>query len=88
MTRMDILYLLIPLSLVLVFVIAAVFWWSLKSGQFEDLEGPGYRLLMDDDKADLAESGVSPKPDEEEIHSNPSVKVQTVDSGQSANVRK
>jgi cbb3-type cytochrome oxidase maturation protein len=49
---MDILYLLIPLSLVLVFVIAALFWWSLKSGQYEDLDGPGYRILMDDDKAD------------------------------------
>ena len=49
---MDILYLLIPLSLVLVFVIAALFWWSLKSGQYEDLDGPGYRILMDDDKTD------------------------------------
>ncbi len=48
---MDILYLLIPLSLVLVFVIAAMFWWSLKSGQYEDLEGPGHRILMDDDTA-------------------------------------
>lgn len=46
---MDILYLLIPLSLVLVFVIAALFWWSLRSGQYEDLEGPGHRILMDDD---------------------------------------
>jgi cbb3-type cytochrome oxidase maturation protein len=50
---MDILYLLIPLSLVLVFVIAVLFWWSLKSGQYEDLEGPGYRILMDDDKTDM-----------------------------------
>lgn len=50
MDGMDILYLLVPLSVVLVFVIAAVFWWSLKSGQFEDLEGEGFRILMDDDK--------------------------------------
>lgn len=50
MDGMDILYLLVPLSLVLVFVIAAVFWWSLRSGQFEDLEGEGFRILMDDDK--------------------------------------
>ncbi len=49
---MEILYLLIPLSLVLVFVIAALFWWSLKSGQYEDLEGPGHRVLMDDDRTD------------------------------------
>jgi cbb3-type cytochrome oxidase maturation protein len=47
---MDILYLLIPLSIVLVFIIGALFWWSLRHGQFEDLEGPGYRLLMDDDR--------------------------------------
>ncbi|HQR03454.1 MAG: cbb3-type cytochrome oxidase assembly protein CcoS [Proteobacteria bacterium] len=47
---MDILYLLIPLSLALVFVIAVIFWWFLKSGQFDDLEGPGYRILMDDDR--------------------------------------
>lgn len=46
---MDILFLLIPLSLVLVFVIGAVFLWSVRSGQFDDLEGPGYRVLMDDD---------------------------------------
>lgn len=47
---MEILYLLIPLSIVLVFLIGAVFWWSLRSGQFDDLEGPGYRVLMDDDR--------------------------------------
>lgn len=46
---MEILYILVPLSVFLVFIIAAVFWWSLRSGQFEDLEGPGYRILMDDD---------------------------------------
>jgi cbb3-type cytochrome oxidase maturation protein len=46
---MDILYLLIPVSIVLVFVIGAVFWWSVRHGQFEDLEGPAYRILMDDD---------------------------------------
>lgn len=48
---MEILYLLIPMSVVLVFVIAAIFWWSLKSGQYDDLEGPGYRILMDDDRS-------------------------------------
>lgn len=47
---MEILYLLIPMSVLLVFIIAAIFWWSVKSGQFEDLEGPGYRILMDDDR--------------------------------------
>ncbi|MDH5534921.1 MAG: cbb3-type cytochrome oxidase assembly protein CcoS [Betaproteobacteria bacterium] len=47
---MEILYLLIPLSLVLVFVIAAVFWWALTRGQYDDLEGPAHEILMDDDR--------------------------------------
>ena len=46
---MDILYLLIPLSLVLVFLIGGVFWWALRSGMFDDLEGPAWRILQDDD---------------------------------------
>ena len=46
---MDILYLLIPLSLVFVAAIAMVFLWAVKSGQFEDMEGPAHRILMDDE---------------------------------------
>jgi cbb3-type cytochrome oxidase maturation protein len=46
---MDILFLLIPLSVVLVFVIGAAFWWSVRSGQFDDLEGPAHRIIADDD---------------------------------------
>jgi len=48
---MEILYLLVPISVVVVFLIAIAFWWSLRNGQFDDLEGPSYRILMDDDKA-------------------------------------
>lgn len=48
---MEILYLLIPVSVILVFAIAVAFWWSVKSGQFDDLEGPGFRILMDDDRS-------------------------------------
>lgn len=54
---MEILYLLIPVSVVLVFAIAVAFWWSVRSGQFDDLEGPGFRVLMDEDE--------QPKPNDE-----------------------
>lgn len=47
---MEILFLLVPLSVVLVFAIGIAFWWSLRNGQFDDLEGPAYRILMDDDR--------------------------------------
>lgn len=53
---MEILYLLVPISLLLVFAIGALFWWSLRGGQFDDLEGPGYRVLMDDEAAPTEKS--------------------------------
>lgn len=51
---METLYLLIPLSVVLVFIIALLFWWSVRNGQYDDLEGPGHRILMDDDRPRVA----------------------------------
>jgi cbb3-type cytochrome oxidase maturation protein len=47
---MDILYLLIPLSAVLVLAIAGVFAWAALGGQFESLEREGERILIDDDR--------------------------------------
>ena len=46
---MDILYLLVPLSVVLVFLIGVVFWFAVESGQFDDLEGPALKVVADDD---------------------------------------
>ena len=46
---MDILYLLIPLSVVLAVIIGAAFWIAVDGGQFDDLEGPAVRMLADDD---------------------------------------
>jgi len=43
----DILYLLIPLSVVLVFFILAALWWAIHRGQFDDIEAEGERILKD-----------------------------------------
>jgi cbb3-type cytochrome oxidase maturation protein len=47
--NVEILYLLVPLSVVLVLLIGAVFWLALAGGQFDDLDGAGLRILADDD---------------------------------------
>ena len=39
-------------SIILAFAIGYFFWWSGKNGQFDDLEGPAHRILMDDDSTD------------------------------------
>jgi cbb3-type cytochrome oxidase maturation protein len=45
---MDILYLLIPLSVMLVLFILGGLWWAIYTGQFEDIEAEGERILQDD----------------------------------------
>lgn len=42
---MDILYLLIPMSAVLVLAILGIFAWALQGGQFDDLQREGERIL-------------------------------------------
>lgn len=46
---MNVLFLLIPISLIIMGIAIWVFLWAVRSGQFEDLEGPAHRILMDDD---------------------------------------
>ena len=64
---METLYLLIPISVVLVFLIGIAFWWSLRSGQFDDLEGPGFKILMDDDGPEIPKSPQAGKDDSEKL---------------------
>jgi len=46
---MDILYLLIPFSVLLVFALLALFGWALHANQFDDLDREGERILADTD---------------------------------------
>jgi cbb3-type cytochrome oxidase maturation protein len=43
---------------VFVLLIVAGIFWSIRSGQFEDLEGPAQRILMDDDDPRLPGAGL------------------------------
>ena len=47
---MSILYLLIPISLLLLGLILWILFWAVRSGQFDDLEGPAHRILMDEER--------------------------------------
>lgn len=46
---MNIIYILIPLAIILVLLAVGIFFWAVKSDQFEDLERQGYNILFDDD---------------------------------------
>jgi len=46
---MDILFLLIAVSVLLIIGIAIILLWAIRNGQYEDLDGPAWRMLADDD---------------------------------------
>ncbi|MBF0622201.1 MAG: cbb3-type cytochrome oxidase assembly protein CcoS [Magnetococcales bacterium] len=46
---MDAIYILLPVALFLGLIGLILMIWALKSGQFEDMEGPAHRILFDDD---------------------------------------
>ena len=60
---MDILYLLIPLSVLLVLLVLGIFGWALNDGQLDDLEREGARILSADDvQLDSHQSSQTPAP--------------------------
>lgn len=68
---MQVVMFLVPVMLMLVAVGIGLFTWSVKNGQYDDLEGPAHRILYDDDKdmipddARTADDGEATHPDED-----------------------
>jgi len=46
----EIIYLLLPVSLLLLGLIVWILLWAVRDGQYDDLEGPAHRILMDEDR--------------------------------------
>jgi len=47
---MDVIYGLIPLMIIIGLAMVVIFFWTVKSGQYEDMEGDSHRILMDEDE--------------------------------------
>jgi len=56
----DILYFLIPLSMLVMGIMILAVIWTVRSGQYDDLEGPAHRILMDDDDPRIPHRKPSP----------------------------
>lgn len=65
---MDILYLLIPFSVLLVLVILGIFGWALNNGQLDDLEHEGERILtVEDEQFDTSQLSKLASPQESRV---------------------
>jgi len=66
---MDILFLLVPMSVVLALLVIGVFAWALNEGQFDDIESEGTRILLDADQVtasgvDAYQVAAAPQPEQ------------------------
>lgn len=52
---MNVLYFLVPLALLLAAIGVAAFIWSVRSGQFDDVDTPGVRVLLEDELEEASE---------------------------------
>ena len=57
---MDVLFLLVPMSVLIVFALLGVFAWALQADQFDDLQHEGERILGDDARLDADQSPSPP----------------------------
>lgn len=64
---MEILYILIPLGLIVLGIAIWGFLWAVKTGQFDDMEGPAHRILMDDDDIRIPSRNAEKKPKTQDL---------------------
>jgi len=65
---MEALYLLIPLSIGVVFIAIWIFFRASDGGQFDDLVGPAMRILQDDDRVQGSDLSDTTSKDDEKKH--------------------
>lgn len=58
---MEVIYSLIPGMIILGLIFIGVLIWAVKRGQYDDLDGDGQRLLLDEDEEKLPDTGDRPR---------------------------
>ena len=80
---MDIIYLLIPIAIVLIGFGTWAFFWSVNTGQFDDLESPAHRILYDDDEEMIPEEARVQSTDEANDSADVAAGTEGADSSES-----
>lgn len=61
---MEVIYGLLPGMLLLGIIGVAVFFWAVKNGQYDDMDGAANRVLLDDEDDPIATQGDTKSPPE------------------------
>lgn len=58
---MESVYLLVPIAALFALAVVGVLVWAVRSGQFDDLEGPAHRILTEDETVPPPAAGERPR---------------------------
>ena len=67
---MSVLYIMVPMALFLAVAALIAFFWSVRDGQYDDLESPAHRILFDDEPCPIAKTPTETKQDAENREDN------------------
>ncbi|MBS9781616.1 MAG: cbb3-type cytochrome oxidase assembly protein CcoS [Gammaproteobacteria bacterium] len=56
---MNIIFIMIPMAIALIAMAVAFFFWATNNKQFDDLDSPAYRILLDDERDAVMKSAQS-----------------------------
>ena len=59
---MEVIFIVLPLAVVMAIVALAAFFWAVHKGQFDDLDTPAYRAILDPDDPAKSDSDSKSKP--------------------------
>lgn len=65
---MGVLYLFVPLSMIIAGILVWAAFWAIRNNQYEDMDGPAHRILMDDDDPKIPTNHDDDHPDAVEPH--------------------
>lgn len=68
---MEVIYGLLPGMLLLGIIGVAVFFWAVRNGQYDDMEGAAHRVLMDDDDAPVEPTADKDSPEDDDASDPP-----------------
>ena len=68
---MEILFILLPLGIILLGIGIWAFFWAVKNDQFEDMEGPAYSILFDEDEKPTSDKQPSSTNDDTNTSTTP-----------------
>lgn len=85
---MEILHLMVPIAVILVIIAIALFFWAVRTGQFDDLERQGFNILLDEEQKKPMKHAEKSEDEDEAASRNRNKSSQVIESAGDSSTQK